>query len=73
MLVKVADVRAKVTDVKPKMAVVLTEAISSKEKSGRYKNPEMPDYTGSSKVGRTERSGPIVFYCVKNEFSKCQV
>ena len=73
MLVKVADVRAKVTDVKPKMAVVLTEAISSKEKSGRYKNPKMPDYTSSSKVGRTERSGPIVFYCVKNEFSKCQV
>ena len=79
--------RAKLTDVEPKMAVVLAEAISTKEESGRYKNSlidfaslmtrilveqnlrklEMPDYTDSLKVGRTERSGPIVFYCVKNE------
>ena len=35
MLVKVADVRAKVTDVEPKMAIVLAEAISPKDESGR--------------------------------------
>ena len=38
MLVKVADVRAKMTDVEHKMAIVLAEAISPKDESGRYKN-----------------------------------
>ena len=37
MLVKVADVRAKMTDVEPKMTVVLAEAIPPKDESGRFK------------------------------------
>ena len=55
MLVKVVDVRAKLTDVEPKMAVVLAEAISPKEESSRYKN-SLIDFAkvDDSDFGRTK-------------------
>ena len=55
MLVKVVNVRAKLTDVEPKMAVVLAEEIPSKDESGRYKH-SLIDFVkvDDSDFGRTK-------------------